>query len=393
MDVDCLARHLSRVGSLASQMPRGAFENAGRTHPFYAGNRRVGHMLPGIGLVLDADREKLGITRDVPHVFDRTPLMRVVERALRDPSAQITSRAQLASQYAATNFQTQRSDSLAWLNQDVCGTWFNTFDNITTANWTTGGSSCNRTTPKNAWNVNMMDPPSGHQQYLVGLGMMLAGTGTTNNGFSMMMLVDILSQSGNLNLSSTGGTGPFSFSTPALTRYTSGAGVYMSYQPQSAQQLTYSASTTVTVTYVNQAGTTGRTTTFTTSSAQSNGETPNDVNNIAGYSLPFIQLAAGDYGVRSLTSVAFSAATTTSGNGSTGAMLYAPLLFQQPMYDVGITIERSAATEPQKMMIPLATESGGTLGYLSAFYCVSGTNAGFGPSAQILNVTMDYCWI
>lgn len=387
-DVDQLARHLSRVGRVGALMPRGAFEVQGDAYPFYAGSHRVGHVLPGVGLVLDADAKRLGFAKRPPYVYDRTPLARTLERIARNEAGAITSRAALASAYASTKMQSVYSDSTAYLNGDVCTCWFFTFDAKTAGNFSSPGTTCNRTSPANAFNANMMDPPSGQTMYLCGLSAMLAGTSTTNNGFSMAMIVDILAQSG--NVSWTSGTGPFTYSTPALTRYTSGVGVYSTLVPQNGNQLIMPACT-LTMTYTNQAGTSGRTTTFvmTTSEGQTAGECPNDTNATVGV-LPFFTLASGDYGVQSVSSFSSSAAATSGQN--VGVLLYHPHVFYQPLIDVGMTVERDAATEPEKLLCVLPTESGGTLGYLGAAYCVSGTNAGFGPAAQVVTWTLDTCW-
>lgn len=89
--------------------------------------------------------------------------------------------------------------------------------------------------------------------------------------------------------------------SPALTRNTGGAGNMAFYEIYTAVGAT---GVTLTMTYVNQDGTNGRTSTasFGTST-----------NNAVGYAR-VIPLASGDSGIRSVTSVQLSATTGTAGN-------------------------------------------------------------------------------
>jgi len=104
----------------------------------------------------------------------------------------------------------------------------------------------------------------------------------------------------------------------AIPRYTSGDGVMMMAVAQSA------ASTigTFTVTYTNSDGVSGRVSQGTFTKVVAGGGTlvTSTTNNIAG-SQPFIQLMAGDKGVRSVESVTFSAA----GGGLMAIVLVKPL--------------------------------------------------------------------
>lgn len=107
--------------------------------------------------------------------------------------------------------------------------------------------------------------------------------------------------------------------TASLTRYTSGQGVMMMAVSQSAS----SAVGTFTVSYTNQDGTAGRTSGVTYTKVVSGGGTlVSSTNNAATGSQPFIQLQAGDTGVRSVQSVTFSAA----GGGLMAIVLVKPLM-------------------------------------------------------------------
>jgi hypothetical protein len=123
-------------------------------------------------------------------------------------------------------------------------------------------------------------------------------------------MIDLLNISGNMNatLATPQTTG---LPTAALTRYTSGEGVMAGIVIFTQIGNTI---TTVTVSYTNQAGTSGR-----TSTATSFGQTAFRENNIF---IP-IPLQAGDTGVRSIESVTLAASTGTAGNF--GVCLYKPL--------------------------------------------------------------------
>lgn len=392
LDVDKLAIHLARWGSVAKSMPIECYMLEGITYPLVIGRTKVGDLLPGIGLVLKADKRKLGITKKVPGVFDRTPYLRTIERAFRSESAAILSYSNLRTAYQATKLQTTRNDSTAYLNGDVSGAWFTTFDAITAGNWTNPGQVCTRSSPANAWNAQMMDPPSGTTPYLVGISQMLTGTSTTNNGFAMGILVDFLVESGNIDMSLSS-TGPFTFSTPALTRYTSGVGNYMNFTAMAANQINANAGTIFTVSYKNQAGSTASST-FGSQSPMAPGELTNDLNGTTNFAAPMFPFAAGDYGCQSITSITLNQVLNNTTNGNAGVFIYRPLVFCQPIFDVGVTLEKDIAVQPDRMTIPLAVDGSGKLGYLTMLYCVSGigTNFVLGPSAQLITTTLDFCW-
>ena len=107
--------------------------------------------------------------------------------------------------------------------------------------------------------------------------------------------------------------------TVSLSRYTSGQGVMMMAVAQSA------ASTvgTFTVSYTNQDGTAGRTSAVTyTKAVAGGGALVSSTTNAVSGSQAFIELQAGDSGVRSVESVTFSAA----GGGLMAIVLVKPLM-------------------------------------------------------------------
>ena len=134
-------------------------------------------------------------------------------------------------------------------------------------------------------------------------------TSTTAGGAAGIM-IDLLNINGGLSgIVTTPQT--TNLPTAALTRYTSGEGVMAGVVIYSQIGNTI---TTITISYTNQAGTSGRTSTATTF-----GQTGFRESNIF---IP-IPLQAGDTGVRSIESVTVLATTGTAGNF--GVCLYKPL--------------------------------------------------------------------
>jgi hypothetical protein len=133
---------------------------------------------------------------------------------------------------------------------------------------------------------------------------------TSTFGAGGMLLVDLLNVSGGLNATLTTAQ-TTNLPTAALTRYTNGEGVM-------AGIVVYtqigSTATTVTISYTNSAGTSGRTSTATSFGGSGFRE--------VGVLIP-IPLQAGDTGVESIESVTVTATTGTAGNF--GVCLFKPL--------------------------------------------------------------------
>lgn len=125
-----------------------------------------------------------------------------------------------------------------------------------------------------------------------------------------LIVADVLNQSGGLNATLTTAQ-TTNLPTAALTRHTSGEGVMAGLIPYA---LLGTTATTFTVSYTNQAGTSGQISTATAIGNSGFRE--------AGVMLP-IPLAAGDTGVRSVESVTLAASTGTAGNF--GVVLFKPL--------------------------------------------------------------------
>ncbi len=144
-----------------------------------------------------------------------------------------------------------------------------------------------------------------------------SATGTTNQN-QRMVLCDYLLYYPFVDTDAVGELQEM-IQTAALTRYISGQGVMMMAVSQSAS----SAVGTFTVSYTNQAGVAGRVSDVTYTKVVAGGGTlVSSTKAAVTGSQPFIQLQAGDTGVRSIQSVTFSAA----GGGLMALVLVKPLM-------------------------------------------------------------------
>ena len=187
----------------------------------------------------------------------------------------------------------------------------------------------------------------------------LGGCLTTIDGGQAVILVDMLNISGGLSGTVTT-TQTTNLPTATLTRFTSGEGVMAGLCIWTAIGTT---GTTVTVSYTNQAGTSGRVTTA--------NPTIGGVNfREAGRILP-IPLLAGDTGVRSVESVTLAGTTATAGNF--GVCLFKPLAIM-------------ALNDVQGPHLIDAVSTGGFIGALAAVHsdaCLS--VFGIGSVSQALS--------
>jgi hypothetical protein len=142
------------------------------------------------------------------------------------------------------------------------------------------------------------------------LTMLGARISTSLQAAASMMIVDLLNVSGGLNATLTTAQ-TTNLPTAALTRHTSGEGVMAGIV---IYTIIGTTQTTVTISYTNSAGTSGRTSTATTLGAGFFRE--------VGLLIP-IPLQAGDTGIRSVESVTLAATTGSAGNF--GVCLYKPL--------------------------------------------------------------------
>lgn len=339
-DPDQAARWLREAGRLAVAMPP-SWDGAKVSIPLKLphSGATIGRILPGRGVVLRDALRDYGITRGaIPHVMERGLFERlrdatrgrerlavalaagcVALHAGASDVAELLRGAPLLlgaiTQYddiinARANGKAFDSVGAKASITTVANTWSSllraggspgamTFSNIP------GGSAMIRSNA-GALNLGVPSPAGADKSYLLTFGFGAAST------INWALLVDVLVMAGNINANATGAQ---TVNTTALTRYTSGAGVQMIIEVTTAVGATAS---NITVSYTDQdanAGASSGALAMTASAIASRLQpqaTP----------VPFIPLASGDYGVRSVETATMSAAM---GAGVLALILYYPL--------------------------------------------------------------------
>lgn len=147
-----------------------------------------------------------------------------------------------------------------------------------------------------------------------------------------------------------------------LSRYTTGEGVRMMLVATAPMIATASC----TITYTNSDGTSGRTTTFNTIPALTTGvcATAVGTTGVASTASPFINLASGDKGVRSVEQIQFAGAA----GGFVSLVLVKPLATNQ-LFEATVPVEKSFGFEYQNLP---EIKSGA---YLNVIFQTTGTAA------------------
>jgi hypothetical protein len=150
----------------------------------------------------------------------------------------------------------------------------------------------------------------------LGAGTPTFGNVANNPNPCLLMLCDRLSHQGGLSWNTTGSQ-TTNLPTAALTRYTSGEGVQAMIETYTAGG--FGTLPTITGSYTNQAGTSGRA--FTGDL----GQTGTNESQAANAVIPLTSMQASDTGVRSVESITVSIASGVA--GSFGVTLFKPLAF------------------------------------------------------------------
>lgn len=158
----------------------------------------------------------------------------------------------------------------------------------------------------------------------------------------MLMLVDMQGYYPGINMNTASSQ---TLSGSPTLRYASGAGVNAYLVVTSSPGLT---AHNVTINYVNQDGTSGRSTPFTVACTPGAAVTNiTHAGNTANKYGPFLPLQSGDFGIRSVSSIQLSAA---SGSGSAALVLAKPLLsvpFLSTNYDTERDFVNQVCSLPQ----------------------------------------------
>jgi hypothetical protein len=381
IDIDAIADKLIYLGALGKSMPP-AWDGARVSVPVVSlEGDYLGRVLPGRGLYLDQDLKSVGILKKLPYVYERTPVQKILDfvkderwalkaaalvlgayltkhnlhplalAAITSYDGIVAARAGGNAQDLVINKGSVTATTSAW--HSLMGIVVGFPAAFTFSNIPTGVAPTNAST--GAWSFGLSNPSGGNKAYLLTFGV------TASSTQSMYMLVDILVAAGNItaNVATTAQT----VSSTALTRYTSGAGVMMTYEVTTALGATPA---NITVNYTDQGGTSG----------QSTGAIALTASAIVGRLMPatigpFMQLAAGDFGVQAVASATIDA---LMGAGVLALELYFPLTFI-PGVAPSSYIERDSTNQIDGI-VEIAQTSGAVLGCLGAYVFAGGANTG-----------------
>jgi hypothetical protein len=357
-DVDAIARNLATLGLQAANLPP-AFMGAGIKEPVFApagiglsSPGVIGHVLDGKGLYVDFDLKKLGINKPIPHVYERTPFMRLKELLLDDAAA-ITTYDGIIAARGAGNYYDPLWGKISYTT--VANTW----SSLYRATGTPGAGTYSATpgAKKDATDAAALSlgvpAPGSNTQYLISFGAQAA------QQINWFQLVDLLVCVGTISVTSTSAQ---TVSSAALTRYTTGAGVYMTFEVTTALG---STAGNITVSYTNQANTSG----------QSSGAQAMTTSAIVqrllpitiGYACP---LASGDYGVRAVASTTMSAANSA---GVIALNIFKPLAFL-PGLSANVYGEKDTSITVDGL-VPLPLDSGSNQVGCLALYALTNTTS------------------
>jgi len=354
-DPDLLARNLMYMGRLARSMPP-AWDGAAVAHPLGRSSAGVvGKILPGRGLYLDCDLKNLGIMRPLPGVYEYSLTQKLIE-ILRSERGAITTYDGIINARANGKADDVTIGKVSITT--VASVWSSLFragglPDVGTYTNIPGGAAPDRSNV-GAWSLGLSNPTGGDKKFLLTFGFSAASQ------INWLILVDLLVAAGNISCNSSGS--PYPINSTALTRSTTGAGVLMTFEVTTA--LSATADNITVSKYTNQSGTANQTTAaiaLTTSAV---------VQRLLPIALgPFVQLATGDYGVRSVEQVTMSAGNT----GVLALNLYFPLMFvpgvgANAFAKKDSTVEFDSLTE--------LVQASGVLGCLTAYVLSNTTSSG-----------------
>ena len=356
VDVDQVAGHLAAMGSMGRSMPP-AWKGAGVSIPIdMPSGGRIGRMLPGKGAALDLDLKSLGITKPIPHVFERTPMQRVVE-FLCDDRGDISTYNDIIAARASGGRDFAFTKASMTTTTSVWASMFGAGGLPGAGSYTAipGGAVLTRASA-GAMSGFIANPASNTRAYLLTFGY------TSSQTLNMAMLADALVGAGSIDANSALLQ---TVNTTALTRYTGTAAACNLLTFEVTTQLGASPAN-ITATYTNEAGAGSHTTAAVALTASA------IVGRLQPVATgPFIALANGDYGVRSVENVQLSGAM---GSGVLAAVIYRPLSFL-PGINANVYMERDSTTQIDGIT-ELAKDSSNVIGCLTMFIHTNTTTSG-----------------
>lgn len=312
VNVDVIAEEIAFLGRLGRRMPP-AWDGAKVRHivksPTTGGY--LGYLLPGKGFMPDLDLHTLGITKPLPHVYERTVLSKIYDALLRPEKHFRTDLAQvidpergaIATYDGIINARAGGKANDCWITKNSFTTTANDWYCNARIAGMPGAVTFNSTTPPTqaacdqstagSLSTGLFNPGGTDKKYLLTFGWIAA------QQINCGLLCDLQVQSGSHRLTVTTAetvtapvTIPRAYSSPL------GAGAYMWGVTTVAASAT---ATNLTVTYVDQNNTAGVTTVIAgPANATLAEQCWPDASSATGGG-PFWALAAGDYGVRSMS--------------------------------------------------------------------------------------------
>jgi hypothetical protein len=345
VDVDQLAAKLLDLGLSARQMGP-AWEKAGIRQPAMGSDGQfVGWMLPGRGLALESlDLRRVGITRELPYVYDYTSRMRLRERFLRAKHDLHHSEVGAITTYdgiinARANGKARDIAIQKASIATAAGIWYDTF--LATGNPAAGvfdaATPPTDTLPNSATTGaflpgGMFDPGGTDKAYLLTLGL------SSSSAHNFSLLIDRMSQAGNFTLAA--GTSTITTPKTVVRDYGGGLGAGAQIWAVITTVRGTPATGTLTATYLDQAAASS------TTPANALAVTPTAINGGIGHinaTAPFMQLASGDYGVRQVSST--TRAATGDASGTLALCIVQPLIWLPALQAANLYVERDLPSD------------------------------------------------
>jgi hypothetical protein len=386
VDVDQIAEQLLLLGYQARHMAP-AWEKAGQRQPAMGPDGQfVGWMLPGKGLLLDGlDKDRVGITREIPYVYDYSPWARFRDRFVRAGRSLHRSEVGAITTYdgiiAARAGGKARDAAFSKASITTVATfWYDTW--VATGSGG-AGTFLNTTAPTDAaldtattgslFGGSPFNPSGSDKSYLLTFGLLTA------SGHFMGLLIDRHIQGGAYRLSVS--TAETTATPDTVTRdYGGGAGVGAQLIATVTTARATPGAGTWSLTYLDQAGASSAT------PAQALGTLTDPVNRLIApgnvIALPFFPLEAGDTGVKQIVSSTRVAALDTT--GGTAISIVQPLVWVPMLNTANIYVERDLPSDLTGLL-ELANVSlvAGCLSFLVyANAAASGQLTGFARTCQ-----------
>jgi hypothetical protein len=319
VNVDTIAEELAFLGRLGKHMPP-AWDGAKVRHivksPTTGGY--LGYILPGRGFMPDLDLKYLGITKALPHVYERTLLNKIYDALLRPEKHFRTDlqqvidpeRGAITTYDGIINARAGGKSNDIWISKNSFTTTANdwycnariaglpgafTFDSATPPTQ----AACDRSTAGSLSN-GLFNPGGTDKKYLLTFGW------TATQQINCGMLCDLQVQGGSFRLTVTTAETVATPVTIPRTYYSPlGAGNYMWGVTITGASAT---ATNLTVTYVDQDNNTAQTVVIAGPATATIADQcwPDSSSSVGGG--PFWALAAGDFGVRSMSDTQSSVA-------------------------------------------------------------------------------------